>query len=182
VAAAIDGVLMIAGAIYIVFYSSSTFIFLFEAYLIFLGVPMAAWCGVFLADLLVRRSDYHEPSLYTSHGIYGRFRLSAVLFMAVGTFVGWGLVIVTTGQSKGLTWLGYLMDGVTVNGHTYLDLGGTDGAWAYANLGVPIALAIGFVGYLLFGFVGVRRQEKQHRRLETEAGEATPETTPAAPA
>jgi hypothetical protein len=86
--------------------------------------------------------------------------------MALGTAVGWGLVIVTTGQSKGLTWLGYLMDGVTVNGHTYLDLGGTDGPWAYANLGVPIALAIGFVGYLLFGTVGVRRQERQHRRIE----------------
>ncbi len=157
-AAAIDGVLMIAGAIYVVFYSSSSFIYLFEAYLIFLGVPMAAWCGVFLADLLLRRRDYHEPSLYTSSGIYGRVRLSAVLFLALGTAVGWGLVIVTTGQSKGLTWLGYLMDGVTVNGHTYVDLGGTGGPWAYANLGVPVALAVGFVGYLVFGFVGVRRR------------------------
>jgi purine-cytosine permease-like protein len=173
VAAGIDGVLMVIGAVYVVFYSSSSFIYLFEAYLIFLGVPMAAWCGVFLADLLVRRSDYHEPSLYTSRGIYGRFRISAVLFLALGTAIGWGLVIVTTGQSKGLTWLGYLMDGVTVNGHTYLDLGGTGGDWAYANLGVPVALAVGFVGYLLFGFVGVRRQEKEHRRIaQVEAADA----------
>jgi len=164
-AAAIDGVLMIAGAIYVVFYSSSSFIYLFEAYLIFLGVPMAAWCGIFLADLLVRRHDYHEPSLYTSDGIYGRFRLSSVLFLVLGTAVGWGLVIVTTGQSKGLNWLGYLLDGVTVNGHTYADLGGTDGSWAFANLGVPVALAIGFVGYLVFGFLGVRRQEREHRRI-----------------
>ena len=170
VAAGIDGVLMVIGAIYVVFYSSSSFLLLFEAYLIFLGVPMAAWCGVFLADLLVRRSDYHEPSLYTSDGIYGRFRVSAVLLLVLGTAIGWGLVIVTTGESKGLTWLGYLMDGVTVNGHTYLDLGGTDGPWAYANLGVPVALAVGFVGYLLFGFVGVRRQEKQHRRIAAVEG------------
>lgn len=164
-AAAIDGVLMVLGAVYVVFYSSSSFIYLFEAYLIFLGVPMAAWCGVFLADLLIRRSDYHEPSLYTSRGIYGAFGVVAVVFMALGTAIGWGLVIVTTGQSKGLTWLGYLMDGVTVNGHTYGDLGGTDGPWAYANLGVPVALAVGFVGYLLLGFLGVRRQEREHRRI-----------------
>jgi len=168
VAAGIDGVLMIAGAIYVVFYSSSSFIYLFEAYLIFLGVPMAAWCGVFLADLLMRRRDYDEPSLYTSRGIYGSFRLSAVVFLVLGTAVGWGLVIVTTGQSKGLTWLGYLMDGVTINGHTYGDLGGTDGPWAFANLGVPIALAIGFVGYLVFGFLGVRRQERTLRRAATD--------------
>jgi nucleobase:cation symporter-1, NCS1 family len=170
-AAAIDGVLMIAGAIYVVFYSSSTFIYLFEAYLIFLGVPMAAWCGVFLADVLMRRRDYDEASLFSARGIYGSFRLSAVLFMALGTAVGWGLVIVTTGQSKGLTWLGYFLDGVTINGHTYADLGGKDGPWAFANLGVPVALGIGFVGYLLFGFLGVRRQERTLRRTDSAAAE-----------
>jgi purine-cytosine permease-like protein len=177
VAAAIDGVLMIAGAIYIVFYSSGTFIYLFEAFLIVLGVPMAAWCGVFLADLLMRRRDYDEPSLFSASGVYGGFRLSSVLFMALGTAAGWGLVIDTTGQGKGLGWLGYLLDGVTVNvdvgslsihGH-WFDFGGTGGAWAYANLGVPIALAIGFVGYLIFGFFGVRRQERKLRKAEAAA-------------
>jgi len=170
-AAAFDGVLMIVGAIYIVFYAKSNFITIFEAFLIILGVPMAAWCGVFLADLLLRRRPYHEPSLFTGRGIYGSFRLSAVLFMALGTWVGWGLVIDTTGAGKHLGWLGYFLDGFTVNvgglHHTWLDLGGTGGAWAYANLGVPVALGIGFVGYLIFGFLGVRRQE---RRQEREPG------------
>ena len=163
-AAAFDGVLMVLGAIYIVFYAKSNFITIFEAFLIILGVPMAAWCGVFLADLLLRRRPYHEPSLFTGRGVYGSFRLSAVLFMALGTWVGWGLVIDTTGAGKHLGWLGYFLDGVHVNlggfDHTWLDLGGTGGAWAYANLGVPVALAIGFVGYLVFGFAGVRRQER----------------------
>lgn len=176
VAAGIDGVLMILGAIYIVFYSSSTFILLFEAFLIVLGVPMAAWCGVFLADLLMRRRDYHEASLFTARGLYGSFRLSAVLFMVLGTAAGWGLVIDTTGQGKGLSWLGYFLGGETLNvdigslsvhGH-WLDLGGRGGAWAYANLGVPVALVIGFVGYLIFGFWGVRRQERAMRRGDAE--------------
>jgi nucleobase:cation symporter-1, NCS1 family len=172
-AAAFDGVLMVLGAIYIVFYATSDFITIFEAFLIILGVPMAAWCGVFLADLLLRRRDYDEPSLFTHRGIYGSFRLSAVLFMALGTWVGWGLVIDTTGAGKHLGWLGYFLDGFTVHigsfHHTWFDLGGTGGAWAYANLGVPVALAIGFVGYLVFGFVGVRRQERKQRTAPTEA-------------
>ncbi len=167
VAAAIDGVLMVAGAIYIVFYADSDFVVIFEAFLIILGVPMAAWCGVFLADLLMRRRDYDEESLFTGTGIYGRFRVSSVLFMVLGTAVGWGLVIDTTGAGKHLGWLGYFLDGITVDigsfHHTWFDLGGTGGGWAYANLGVPVALAIGFVGYLVFGFVGVRRQERELR-------------------
>ncbi|MDP9317803.1 MAG: cytosine permease, partial [Actinomycetota bacterium] len=56
-AALVDGVVMIAGTIYIVFYSSS-FLGVFEGFLITLGVPISAWCGMFLADLLVRRRDY----------------------------------------------------------------------------------------------------------------------------
>jgi purine-cytosine permease-like protein len=170
VAAAIDGVLMVLGAIYIVFYASGNFVTIFEAFLIVLGVPMAAWCGVFLADLLLRRRDYDEASLFTGRGVYGRFRLSAVLFMALGTWVGWGMVIDTTGAGKHLGWLGYFLDGFTIDAgsvhHTWFDLGGTGGNWAYANLGVPIALGIGFVGYLIFGFYGVRKQERTLRRAE----------------
>jgi nucleobase:cation symporter-1, NCS1 family len=173
VAAALDGVLMVLGAIYIVFYADSDFVTIFEAFLIVLGVPMAAWCGVFLADLLMRRRDYDEASLFSSRGVYGSFRLSAVLFMVLGTWVGWGLVIDTTGVGKHLGWLGYFLDGFTIDvgsvHHTWFDLGGKDGAWAFANLGVPVALAIGFVGYLVFGFVGVRRQERTLRRAASEA-------------
>jgi NCS1 family nucleobase:cation symporter-1 len=176
VAAALDGVLMVLGAIYIVFYADSDFVTIFEAFLIVLGVPMAAWCGVFLADILMRRRDYDVASLFSARGIYGSFRLSAVLFMALGTWVGWGLVIDTTGVGKHLGWLGYFLDGVTVNGDTYADLGGKDGDWAFANLGVPIALAIGFVGYLVFGFLGVRRQERKLRRNESASLEREPAT------
>jgi purine-cytosine permease-like protein len=173
VAAAIDGILMVIGAIYIVFYASSDFVTIFEAFLIVLGVPMAAWCGVFLADVLLRRRDYDEASLFSGSGIYGRVRLSAVLFLALGTWVGWGMVIDTTGAGKHLGWLGYFLDGFTIHlgsfDHTWFDLGGTGGNWAYANLGVPVALGIGFVGYLVFGFYGVRKQERALRRRPSTA-------------
>jgi nucleobase:cation symporter-1, NCS1 family len=151
VAAGIDGVLMILGAIYIVWIANTDFLYIFEGFLITLGVPMAAWCGVFLADLLARRRDYDSAALYDRRGRYGAVGWVAVLSMVVATVVGWGLVIQPFG-SKHLGWLGYLL--------SPSGLGGKTGTWAFANLGVPVALAIGFVGYLLLGMAGVRRQER----------------------
>ncbi|MFL6133534.1 MAG: purine-cytosine permease family protein [Nocardioidaceae bacterium] len=151
VAAAIDGVLMIVGTIYIVWVADS-FLGVFMAFLIVMGVPMAAWCGIFLADLLVRRNDYDEARLFDSSARgYGSFNVVSVALMVVATLVGWGLVIDTTGSGKGLGWLGFLLGP--------LGLGGRDGAWAFANLGVPVALALGFLGYLVLQGAAVRRSE-----------------------
>ena len=151
VAAAIDGVLMVLGTIYIVWVADS-FLGVFMAFLIVLGVPMAAWCGIFLADLLLRRHDYDERKLFDrSAAGYGSVNVVSVVLMVVATLVGWGLVIDTTGAGKGLSWLGFLLGP--------LGLGGRDGAWAYANLGVPVALVLGFAGYLVLQPGAVRRQE-----------------------
>ncbi len=151
VAAAIDGVLMVLGTIYIVWVADN-FLGVFMAFLIILGVPMAAWCGIFLADLLLRRHDYDERKLFDrSAAGYGSVNLVSVALMVAATLVGWGLVIDTTGAGKGLSWLGFLLGP--------LGLGGRDGAWAYANLGVPVALVLGFVGYLVLQPGAVRRQE-----------------------
>jgi len=151
VAAAIDGVLMILGTIYIVWVADS-FLGVFMAFLIILGVPMSAWCGVFLADLLLRKRDYDEGMLLDpSSPAYRAVNPVAVVVMLVATLVGWGLVIDTTGAGKGLSWLGFLLGP--------LGLGGRDGPWAYANLGVPVALLIGFGGYLATSAHAVRRQE-----------------------
>ena len=151
-AAAIDGVLMVLGTIYIVWVADS-FLGVFMAFLIILGVPMSAWCGVFLADLMLRRRDYDEAKLFDSSAAgYGAVNVVAVVVMVVATLVGWGLVIDTTGAGKGLSWLGFLLGP--------LGLGGRDGAWAYANLGVPVALVLGFVGYAATQAGAVRRQEQ----------------------
>jgi purine-cytosine permease-like protein len=151
VAAAIDGVLMVLGTVYIVWVADS-FLAIFMAFLIILGVPMAAWCGIFLADLLLRRHDYDEAKLFDhSASGYGSVNVVSVVLMLVATIVGWGLVIDTTGSGKGLSWLGFLLGP--------LGLGGRDGGWAYANLGVPVALVVGFLGYLVLQPGAVRRQE-----------------------
>ena len=153
-AAGLDGVLMILGTIYIVWIADD-FLSVFIAFLIILGVPMTGWCGIFLADLFMRRYPYDERALFTrtETGGYGAIRWESVLLLALATGIGWGLVIDTTGAGKGLSWLGYLLEP--------FGLGGKDGNWAYANLGVPAALVVGFVGYLLLGMAAVRRQEHE---------------------
>lgn len=147
VAAGIDGVIMVLGTIYLVFVSDS-FFFVFQGFLITLGVPIAAWCGIMLADILLRRQNYDEGDLYRPSGRYGDVPAVPMVILGVGTVVGWGLV--TNTYADWLGWQGYLLD---------LGLGGREGAWAFSNLGVLVALLIGFVATLLFRAGAVRRQE-----------------------
>lgn len=150
VAAAIDGVLMVLGTIYVVWIAEN-FLFPFQGFLITLGVLMAAWCGIFLADLALRRRDYEEDKLFDAGltGGYRTVRWDALAVLVVAAFLGWGLV--TNTYAGWLKWQGYLLGP--------FGLGGRDGNWAYAALGVLVALVVGFVGYLLVGRGTVRAQE-----------------------
>ena len=149
-AALVDGVLMILGTIYVVFLAND-FIGQFMGFLITLGVPIAAWCGVMLADVALRRRPYDEVDLFTPAGRYRAVRTAAVVTLAVATAIGWGLV--TNASAGWLSWQGYLLGP--------LGLGGRDGAWAYANVGVLAALVIGFVVTLVLSRGAVRTQESQ---------------------
>src|SRR6516164_1227807 len=149
VAALIDGTMMPLGAIYGVFIAHSSFVVQFEGFLITLGVPIAAWCGIMLADILLRHRDYAERDLFSPSGRYGDIRWFPVGVIVVGTVLGWGLV--TNASASWLTWQGYLLGP--------FGLGGKSGAWAGANLGVLVALAIGFVAHLVFGRADVRAEE-----------------------
>ncbi len=68
--------------------------------------------------------------------------------------MGWGLVINSFAKDASWNnWQGYLLGP--------LGLGGKDGDWAYANLGVLVALLIGLVvGYVARAGT-VRRQESR---------------------
>lgn len=147
VAALIDGCLMTIGAVIVVFFADN-FVGPFQGFLITVGVPIATWTGIFLGDLALRRRDYTDTDLYDAAGRYGSARPLPLLLLVIGTAVGWGLV--TNTYAGWLSWQGYLL--------TPFGLGGRDGSWAYANLGVLAALVIGFVG-TLFTRAQVRRQE-----------------------
>jgi purine-cytosine permease-like protein len=148
VAALIDGTIMIAGTIYIAFVTNN-FLVQFEGFLTTLGVPIAAWCGVVLADIVLRRRDYAESDLYRTAGRYGDVRLAPVTIIVVATGLGWGLV--TNASASWLKWQGYLLGP--------FGLGGRSGAWAYANLGVLAALVIGFVVTWPWQATRIRAQE-----------------------
>lgn len=151
-AALVDGVIMVAGTVWIVF-GADSFIAQFQGFLITLGVPIAAWCGIALADIALRRRDYDEADLFDTRGRYGDLNPGAVAVMLIGTALGWGLV--TNSGASWLTWQGYLLGP--------FGLGGRTGAWAFANLGVLVALAVGFVVTLLLSRGAVRRQESAVR-------------------
>ncbi|MES2094308.1 MAG: cytosine permease [Actinomycetota bacterium] len=149
-AAGIDGVVMIVGAAIVVFFATS-FIGPFQAFLVTLGAPTAAWAGIMVADVLLRRRDYAASELYSSTGRYGDIRWLPIGLIVLGTALGWGLVTNSFGVPSWLNWQGYLLGP--------FGLGGRAGPFAYANLGVLVALLVGFVGILVFGRGAIRRQE-----------------------
>jgi NCS1 family nucleobase:cation symporter-1 len=148
-AAGVDGVVMVIGTIYIVFFRAN-FLNQFEGFLITVGVLIAAWCGVFLGDLVLRKKDYVDSDLFRNSGRYGDIRLVPVVTTIVASVVGWGLV--TNGLASWLTWQGYLLGP--------LHLGGKTGEWAGANLGVFAALVLSFLVTVIFTSTQVRRQEE----------------------
>ena len=148
VAALIDGALMVAGTVFVVFFADE-FFFQFQGFLITLGVPIAAWCGIMLADLAMRKRDYAERDLYDPRGRYGSVQPVPMALLLIGTVVGWGLV--TNTYAGWLDWQGYLLGA--------FGLGGREGDWAYANLGVLAAFLIGLLGTLALRRSAVRAQE-----------------------
>src|SRR3954453_10523039 len=148
VAASIDGTLMVIGTVAVVFFADS-FIGPFQGFLITLGVPIAAWCGIMLADIALRKRDYAEAELFDPRGRYGSVQPVPLALLVIGTVLGWGLV--TNTYASWLDWQGYLLDA--------FGLGGKDGAWAFANLGVLLAFLIGLVGTLALRRRAVRAQE-----------------------
>ncbi|NEG69776.1 purine-cytosine permease family protein [Bifidobacterium choloepi] len=162
VAVAITAVLTVLGVVYMGFFSES-FIGVFQGFLITLGVPMAVWAGMFVADVILRKKDYDTVDLYNPKGRYGAWNVKSFVILGIGTIVGWGLVVNTA--AGWLNWQGY-----------FLGLfGGKDGTWASANLGVIVALAIGLLGSLIFQAKDIREQEAIPNHEEPVAEEIDPE-------
>ena len=147
-AALVDGVIMVLGTLYVVFVADD-FLGPFQGFLYTLGVPVAAWAGVVLPAVALPRRDYAEPEHYDPARRNRAVRWTAVALVVVATVLGWGLVTNTTAAV--LSWQGFLLGPV--------GLGGRDGAWAYANLGILVALAVGFLGTVVLERGRIRAQE-----------------------
>lgn len=147
-AALIDAVIMLLGTIYIAWHSPS-FVAPFQAFLITLGVPIAAWSAIFVADVLMRKVDYAHNDLFDSRGRYGAWNLRSIALLVIATLVGWGFVTNSDPSASWLNWQGYFMSAI----------GGKSGQWSAANVGVIVALALGFVGHILLSRKAIAQQE-----------------------
>ncbi|WP_417508835.1 purine-cytosine permease family protein [Microbacterium sp.] len=149
-AAAIDGVILTLGTIWVVFFATD-FLGPFQSFLITLGVPLASWAGILIADILRRKKDYDDDALFDAKGRYGAWDWTAIVTMVVTSVIGWGLVVNNfADDAPWNNWQGYLL---------FL-IGGKDGEWAYANLGVFFALVLSFVVTYFARAAKIRRQEQ----------------------
>ncbi len=148
-AAAIDGVILTIGTIWVVFWAQD-FLGPFQSFLITLGVPLASWAGILIADILRRRKDYDENALFDPRGRYGAWDWTSIGTFVVTSIIGWGFVVNLFAEDAAWNnWQGYLLGLV----------GGKDGDWAYANLGVFLALVLSFVVTWFARAGKIRKQE-----------------------
>ncbi|MEJ6553766.1 cytosine permease [Microbacterium esteraromaticum] len=149
-AAGIDGIILTLGTIYVVFFAAD-FLGPFQSFLITLGVPLASWAGILIADILRRRRDYDEAALFDPNGRYGAWDWISIATMAVASIIGWGFVVnLFADDAAWNNWQGYLLPLI----------GGKDGEWAYANLGVFFALVLSLVITWFARAARIRRQEQ----------------------
>ncbi|MGQ4575721.1 purine-cytosine permease family protein [Dermabacteraceae bacterium P7006] len=145
-AAGIDGLILTAGTIWVVFFATS-FLGPFQSFLITLGVPLASWAGIMIADVISRKRDYDEQALFDPRGLYGAWDWTSLGIMAVASGIGWGYVVNQFAKAASWNnWQGYLL--WTVGGN-----------WADANLGVLFALVFSFLAALVLRSGKVKRQE-----------------------
>ena len=141
--------LAVAGFSYL---GASGFWYNLHGYAIFLAVPVAAWSGIFVADVLIRRIAYHEVSLSRSYGFYQAVNLTNTLGWLAAVTLGWGLL---KSDLVEFGWLGYLAD-LTSNSEF----------WAQSNFGVVIAFAIGLLLPVSAGIPRIKRQEQEVLAIE----------------
>jgi nucleobase:cation symporter-1, NCS1 family len=133
---AIDACVMIAGNIYVLFIAK-TFFAPFEGFLVTLGVLLAAWSGIFLADMALLRwkAGYDEARLYRADPLgRGAYNWRGLTALIIACAVGLGTV---TSTSPVFSWSGYLL-GL---------LGGRTGAVGGSSIGVIVALLLGALVY-----------------------------------
>jgi nucleobase:cation symporter-1, NCS1 family len=116
-----------------------------------LAVPVAAWAGIFSAEMMIRNRRFNPESLLRRGGVYADWRWVNLCALVVASVVGFGLLHNNIGW---LHWQGFLYPLLSIGGSTDL---------AEANLGVPVALILGLLAPLIFGIPAIRRQEQARR-------------------
>ena len=160
-AALVDGIILTLGTFFVVFVAQD-FLGPFQSFLITLGVPLASWAGIMIADIALRKRDYDDDALFDVRGRYGSWDWVSIATMGVASVIGWGLVVNNFAQDAAWNnWQGYLLEPLGLG--TYITEGEGapywDGAWPYANLGVLLALVLSFAVTYVARRARVQQQE-----------------------
>ncbi|HEY4269295.1 MAG TPA: cytosine permease [Galbitalea sp.] len=118
------------------------------------AVPVAAWAGMFGAEMMIRNRRFESTSLLRRGGVYPDVRVANLVALIVIVVVGLGL---TSATVPWLGWEGFLFSAAGVP--LTSDLAGTD-------LGVLVALVLGLLFPLVAGVPAIRRQERAERAAE----------------
>ena len=129
------------------------FWFNLHGYALVLAVPVAAWSGIFVSDVLIRRIAYHEVSLSRGYGFYKAINPANTFGWLAAVALGWGLL---RSDLVEFQWLGYLSDYAS-----------NSRFWAQSNLGVVIAFAIGLLLPVSAGIPRIKRQETEVLLIES---------------
>ncbi|MEO9104128.1 MAG: cytosine permease [Terrimesophilobacter sp.] len=113
-----------------------------------LAVPIAAWAGIFGAEMMIRSRSFSSQSLLMRGGVYPDFQWINLAMLVVASVIGFGL---TTAGVEWLSWQGYLFPllGIPISSEI-----------AASDLGVFIALILGLLTPIIAGIPGIRRQEE----------------------
>jgi nucleobase:cation symporter-1, NCS1 family len=126
----IDGALMVGGNIYILFYDTN-FVSLFEGFLLTLGVPLSAWGGLFIVDMVWRRRNGYPADLLSNReGDGPAVNWPGLITFLVATFIGLGLI---TSTSSVFSWVGYFIS--------------PTGVLADSSIGLLVAFGVAVVVY-----------------------------------
>jgi purine-cytosine permease-like protein len=134
--------------------SVTNFTELFRDFSTTLAVLVAAWAGIFGAEIMIRNRRLDSGSLTRRGGVYADVRWGNLGALVVIVVIGLGFTSATVGW---LSWEGYLFTalGVPLNG----ELAGSD-------LGVLVALLLGLAFPIVAGVPAVRRQESAGQPAE----------------
>lgn len=141
-AAAVAGVILIPDLLILI-----------RDYALLIGVPVAAWSGIFVSDILIRRIAYHEISLSRAYGFYKSVNFVNLSAWVVGSALGYGLIY---SEQAGFGWTGYLAD-LMVNQEF----------WATTSFGLIIAFAFGSLIPVVAGIPRIKRQEAEVLAIES---------------
>lgn len=146
------GLLGLTGAFFAVVYITDLW-GVIAGYAIIAAVPVAAWSGIFITDVLIRRIAYHEISLSRGYGFYKSVNLVNIIGWAISTAIGLGLIY---SDQPGFAWTGYLAD-LMVNSEF----------WAATSFGIIIAFSVSCLLPVLFGIPRIKRQESEVLAIES---------------